>query len=153
MGLWDTPEFKDDKPKTGGKFIKLTDFPTDAPLVLTLVDRLEKVMDDELRAKLTSGGSTEVPEKYWVYYFQDVTNGAPVEREYSAFKANTALTIALRTAKIEAGDMFIIQRSGEKASMRFAITKLGQDVAVNEAMIAKSKEGVVPEVNTSDIPF
>jgi hypothetical protein len=150
MSLWDSPEFADNKPK-GGKFMKLTDFPTDAPLVLTLIERMEKVMTDELRAKLEINGN-KAPEKFWVYYFTDTTDGTPKEREYSAFKPATALTIAMRNANIEAGDMFIVLRFGEGPSTRFTITKMGKDVAVNEALIAKAKEGVT-EPKTDGIPF
>jgi hypothetical protein len=163
MSLWDSPEFAENKP-TGGKFMKLTDFPTDAPLVLTLIERMEKVMTDDLKAKLEASGKMAAPEKYWVYYFQDMTNGTPVEREYTAFKPVTALTIALKGGKvkengidvfkpaIEKGDTFMVLRIGEGASTRFNITKLGKDVAVNEALIAKAKEGVT-EPKTDGIPF
>lgn len=152
---WTDPNFVNapDAPGAGsggGKFMKQMDVPTDSCLILKYVDRLQKDMTPELRSKMEVNGN-KVGDVYWVYYFDDSTKDVVAPREYSAFKKMTALTIAMKGAEIEKGDVFTARRIGGGTEIRFEIVKLASLQAVEEAQLKAKQPGSVAD--GSGIPF
>lgn len=161
--VWNTEEFNaaPDTVSNKGRFLKNNDIPTDSSMILKFVDRLQKDMTPELRSKMEANGG-KVGDIYWVYYFEDLSSGSPVEKEYSAFKKMTALTIAMKGGlvkvngvevikpTIEKGDSFTVRRIGSGQDMRFDIVKLNGDLMLDADQIDKVVNKVI---ESSDAPF
>lgn len=149
--IWTEVEFEkaSDNAPNRGRFLKNTDIPTDTNMILKFVDRLQKDMDDALRQKIEVNGN-KVGDIYWVYYFLDVSTSEAVEKEYTAFKKMTALTISMKNAGIEKGDTFTVRRTGSGFDTRFEIVKLNGDLALNAHELNKAVDQVIEK---SDAPF
>lgn len=114
--VWDRPELKEAAYDISNPFISKAVAPG-ALLMLKLVDILPKVRPDD--TKIGKPGDT--------FFMICCNDESGKERSIDQNGPKGAFMKALREAKIELGDKFLLGRAGEKLDTVWSITKYGAD--------------------------